>query len=99
MTLITDGCIQLEENVFVTDTFSDSFRKSYGENAAKFLADLHAKYVPDRTAIKGPGPDILVVYTYWIDAEYMEILTQRAPLCIGEDGVKVYRRLGNGGRS
>lgn len=86
MTSITDGCIQLEENVFVTDTFSDSFRKSFGENAAEFLAELHTKYVPVRLAIKGPGPDLLVVYTYRIDAEDAEILTQRAPLCIGEDG-------------
>ncbi|MFE0302935.1 MULTISPECIES: hypothetical protein [Bacillus] len=81
-----DECIQLEENVFVTDTYSDSFRKSFGENAAEFLADLHAKYVPDRLVIKGPGPDLLVVYTYRINAEDKEILTQRAPFCIGEDG-------------
>ncbi|MEK5298635.1 hypothetical protein [Bacillus sp. FSL R5-0659] len=81
-----DECIQLEENVFVTDTFSDSFRKSFGDNAAEFLADLHAKYVPDRIAIKGPGPDLLVVYTYRVDSGDKEILSQRAPLCIGEDG-------------
>lgn len=86
MSLDITGCIQLEENVFVTDTFSDSFQKSFGENAAEFLADLHAKYVPDRLAIEGPGPDLLCVYTYRIDAEDAEILIQRAPLCIGEDG-------------
>ncbi|WP_162860218.1 hypothetical protein [Bacillus safensis] len=33
-----------------------------------------------------PGPDLLGVYTYRIDAEDTEILTKRAPLCIGEDG-------------
>ncbi len=86
MTPITDGCIQLEESVFVTDTFSESFRKSFGENAAEFLADFHAKYVPERIVIDMPCPDLLGVYTYRIDAEYTEILTKRAPLCIGEYG-------------
>ncbi|WP_186319924.1 hypothetical protein [Bacillus pumilus] len=33
-----------------------------------------------------PCPDLLGVYTYRIDAEYTEILTKRAPLCIGEYG-------------
>lgn len=86
MALYADGCIQLEEGVFVTDTYGYSFRKSFGENAAEFLAHLHAKYVPDRLTIEGPGPDLLCVYWYRIDAEDMEILTQRAPFCIGEDG-------------
>ncbi|UNY40666.1 hypothetical protein KLEB271_gp110 [Bacillus phage vB_BauS_KLEB27-1] len=95
MTLITDGYIQIAENVFVVDDGSASFRKSFGENASEFLAGLYRKYEPERYAFEQFGDYILCAYEYQISDEDSKILTQRAPFFIGEDGAAwlvVYER-------
>ncbi|MEK4789503.1 hypothetical protein [Bacillus sp. FSL K6-2971] len=81
-----DRCIQIAENVFVSDDSSDSFRESFGENASEVLASLYTKYVPDRIPTEQFSGSLLCVYLYNVDSADLKMWVQKAPLYVGDYG-------------
>ncbi|WP_249669582.1 hypothetical protein [Bacillus altitudinis] len=81
-----DRCIQIAENVYVSDDSSDSFRESFGENASEVLASLYTKYVPDRIPAEQISGSLLCVYLYSVDSDDLKMWVQKAPLFVGDYG-------------